>query len=669
MSRMPKEGRRKMIAPACAALDHLRRPGLNAVIPVSREGWQSAVVDADIADGVSRVGTALSQCTEPDVASSAKRLRTAVQDTVDSLAAIAENLWCLDAFDACGGRGVRLVDALADVCAVGLHVAAGFATALDVQAKLPVVEGLLTEILTVERQHSFTDDPCQAAFGVPFESLRDAKGIFSGPRLLSAYYGRYSQLRRRVNSVLSVLTSSPPDLLNALQPAEALVLTDRPLIALRTAIRIRDLLVERLAEDPVKLAQPLRAMKLQVDRSATSHAGMVRVINQLEGAETASDRAALTLDLYRRMVESQLRPWAWTLLQIFGRRGVKAPELTSLREQLLSERVPLLRDAAESILPDPRNAAAHEDYVWDGDQKMLRVGDANVSVDDLEAAISRAYAFMAGAECAWRCVRTESSELALLLDSEDPPGGLRAINTLRAIDHFGTNGLAVRNWFIDGDTLSVLLEELSVQSINPCFQAVMWTSRHLTNVNRFIVKLHGRTRPVMDLGRQPLDACWVVWREAVKHFSSMPQSTFLPANTWARLAVELPDRAMQAVAWLALNDARHAYLDALRDAGPLPGRIAALNSRLHLIGTALAATITTLPMEMVGPLGEVLEVVTAAESWNLPATVGLSSGPAHELEVRIHDLYMFYPVPAILPTVDPRPLDVIEAIGGSAGES
>ena len=403
-------------------------------------------------------------------------------------------------------------------------------------------------------------------------------------------------------------------------------------------------------------------MKLEVDRSATSHAGMVRVMEQLRTAETASDRAVLTLDLYRRMIEGQLRPWAWALLRILGRRGVKAPELSSLREQLLSERILLLSDAAEAILPDPRNAAAHEDYVWDDNLKVLRVGDATVSIADLEAAFSRAYAFMAGAECAWRCVRTESLELARLLDAEDPPGGLRAINTRTAIDHFGTNGLAVRKWFIDGDMLSVLLDELPLSSINPCFQAVMWASRHLENVNRFVVKLPGRAVPAMDLGRQPLDTCFMVWKEAIVSFSAMPMSTFLPANAWARLAVELPDRAMQAVAWLALNNARHAYLDAQEQHGPLSERVAMLNSRLHLIGTALAATLTTLPIEMVGPLEEVLELVTAAASWNLPATIGLSRRPAADLEIRIRDLYMSYPVPAILPTVDARPLDRVEQI-------
>jgi hypothetical protein len=669
MPRIPDDRRKRMIAPARTALDRLRRSGLTAVIPISREGWQSAVADAGVAKGILRVATALTMCTESGLASSPKAMQAAVRGTVDSLVTIAEDLWYLDAFDASGGRGITLLNTLIDACTIGIDVAAGFAEALEMQGRWSVVEGLVAEVLAVEKQYPFVEDPCEAAFGVPFDSVRDAKGIFSGPRLLGQYYGHYSQLQRRLNSILSIITSSPPDLLNALRPAEALVLTQRPLVALRTALRTKNLLGSKLAEDAEKLAQPLNALKSEIDRSATSHAGMVRVAQQLESAETSSERATLTLDLYRRMVEGQLRPWAWTLLRILGRPDGKAPELASLREQLLAERAPLLRDAAEAILPSPRNAAAHEDYTWDDNRKVLQVGDTTISIDDLEAAISRAYAFIAGAECAWRCMRTESSELARLLDNDKAPQELRIIGQMIAVEHFGTNGLSVHKWTVDGDVFSVVVDDLPLSSVNPCFQAVMWASRHLVNTRRFVVKIAGHSRPAMDLGRQPLDACFTVWREAVAHFSAMPQSTFLPANAWARLAVELPHHAVQAISWLALNDAQHAYLDAGEMSGPVPERIAALNSRLHLIATALTATVTTLPIEMMEPLEEVHEVITAAVRWNLPATIGLSSGPAIDSLIQIRDLCMSYPVPAVLPTVDARPLNVVEAEDASRDRS
>src|SRR5262249_47918336 len=157
--------------------------------------------------------------------------------------------------------------------------------------------------------------------------------------------------------------------------------------------------------------------------------------------------------------------------------------------------------------------------------------------------------------------------------------------------HFGTNGLHVRRWEVDRGAFSVEIDELPHRAVNPCFQAVMWASRHLTRVERFVIAVPYRPMPVIELSRSVLDATFVVWCEAIMNLSEMPQSTCLPANMWARLAVEVPDQAARAVAWLAINDALHAYLDTQEASGSLLQRVAPLVARLHLIGTAVAATI------------------------------------------------------------------------------
>jgi hypothetical protein len=327
--------------------------------------------------------------------------------------------------------------------------------------------------------------PCEAAFGVPLADLRDARGVYVPARLLAAYYGRYPDLFKRLRTLLSPVTDEPPDLLNALAPAEALVITSRPLVTLRTARRVRALLHEMLNSDAVRLARPLRRLKLRVDRSAASHSGIVRAVRALDAAESDAERAEVKLDLYRRVAEGQLRPWAWTLLQICGRPAGRTPELSSLREQLLADEHPLLDDAAAAILPLVRNAAAHEDFAWNEERQALVVGEAEIGLAELEDATDRAYAFMYGCECAWACARAASPTLARLLDVEDPPSGLRAINERAALSYFGTNGLLVRNWRHEGGVFTVVLEDLPFSRINPCFQAVMWASRHLGATDRF----------------------------------------------------------------------------------------------------------------------------------------------------------------------------------------
>jgi hypothetical protein len=659
-SALPDVALQRIVTPARNELTRLRRPSPNGVVPVSRSGWDTVLNDAGVAAVGRRFLTELLEVVDPALRSSAKRLRAVTNQFVRVVASIEDDLWYLDAFLPSAGRGQTARDALIDAGIAALDYAMDLCDLEAITPHRTNVETAMADLLAVSGSFPYPDDSCEAAFGVAFDALLDSTGIFSATRLLSAYYGRYPELVRRLNSLLSVITPEPPNLLDALHPAEALVLSERPLIALRTAIRIRELINSKLGTDAEGVATPLRELKLGVDRSAANHAGMVRVVTQLKTAETSAERASLSLDLYRRMVEGQLRPWAWTLLRICGRTAPKAPELGSLRDQLLAEGLPLLRDAAQSILAQARNASAHEDYLWDDDRGVLIVGDSFVQIEDLERATSLAYAFMAGAECGWTCTRSGSPALARLLDAEDPPGGLSAINARTALSHFGTNGLRVGRWKIDAGILSVAIDELPPRGINPCFQAVMWSSRHLGAVNRFIVTLPDSPTPAMDLTRPALDATFFVWREARLKFSAMPMSTFLPANAWARLAVELPDQAAQSVAWLAINDAVHAYLDAEEAKGALLDRVRPLISRLQLIGTSLVATISTLPQSAVGPLEEVLELVIPAVTWNESAARGLSTAPAARLEGQIRHLYESWPAVAVLPTVDARPLDQVE---------
>jgi hypothetical protein len=288
---------------------------------------------------------------------------------------------------------------------------------------------------------------------------------------------------------------------------------------------------------------------------------------------------------------------------------------------------------------------------------VLHVGEAIVSVEDLENAAELAYTFMVGAECAWRCNRTSLPELARLLDSEDPPSGLRAIRERAALEHFGTNGVSPQRWSHESRRLTVVLDELPHRSVDPCFQAAIWASRHLESVERVIVQVQNGSITAMDLPRSALDANFLVWKEARARFDVMPGSTFLVTNAAARLAVESPAEAAQAVTWLALNDVMHAYIDGAQGIAPIRDRIAQLAARLQLAVVSLSTTAPTLPAAAVcGLLYRALDLLVPAASWAASAARGLSPGPSGQLQRRIEQLYDDLPVVALLPTIDRRPM-------------
>jgi hypothetical protein len=552
-----------------------------------------------------------------------------------------------------GGEAVQLRDRLIACCESALDG--------ELSTASKRAEGVTQSLLAIAALPGDEfDDACEAAFGVSYDSLCDSRGTYAPSRLFAAYYGRYDELADRVAKVLAPITDEPPHLLNGLHAAESLIVTPRPLLTLRVAADVTRVFSQGLSADPEALAAPLRQLKLRVDRSAASHAGIVRTTQALGEAKTDAEHAELRLDLYRRMVEGQLRPWAWTLLRIRGQSNEKSPDLNGLRELLVADGLPLLRDAADAILPAARNAAAHEDFEWDEAGEIVRIGDAAVTVAELKDGIERAYAFMCGAEAAWACARARWPQLATLLDVDDPPEGLKTMNVRGALSHFGTNGLRVHDWQYERGVLAVTIDELPFRLINPCFQATAWASRYVADASRVKVLLPSLPRPAADLSRQALDATFVVWTQARACFAAMPLSTFLPANVDARLQVELPDEAALAAAWLAVNDAVHAYNEAHDGPGSKQVRAAELALRLDLIGAALAATIAILPPQSVDPLREALDLALAAATWAGSAARSGLSGPSASLEMQFRALHERWPVPAVMPTVDNRPLDALE---------
>ncbi|MYX08866.1 hypothetical protein GTW98_19005 [Streptomyces sp. SID8375] len=502
------------------------------------------------------------------------------------------------------------------------------------------------------------EDPCMEVFGTRREDVSEDTGIFSESRLYGHYYGRYGQLAAKVDDVWSALTDSPPSLMDGLMPAWMLMHATYPLTMYRASVFAREQIKRSFAADPAASAAALRAYKLRIDKSKASHAGIIRTQNAANASTTNAEKAELTLDLYRRVIEGQFRPWAWTLLQLRGRVGSRLPELNALREMLLADGHRVLGDAARAILPAARNAAAHEDFVWDEELEKIHIGDATTSVTELEEAISRAYDFMCGCECAIVQCRANDPDLVEAMASEDPPGGSLARNVAVAINMFGTNGLRVKSHTLDRGIFSVYLEEWDLQAVNPGLQALTAASQVLHKVNKFQVRVGVPAVLAADIDRSHLQKNWYVWLRARSRFTEMPLSTFLPANAAVRLAVESPTEAVRAVTWLALNDAMHAFADAAevsRDPRRFKRLWPHLQARLELIAYSVmvANEIVGTDDEAAAAAQELLKKVALEVAKPVKdVVVSFVIGLGNTIERHWRELG---PVP-VLPTLDKTPL-------------
>lgn len=182
-------------------------------------------------------------------------------------------------------------------------------------------------------------------------------------------------------------------------------------------------------------------------------------------------------------------------------------------------------------------------------------------------------------------------------------------------------------------------------AIDPCFQAVLEASRRLNPDRVVVVKIRGAADPIVDLSREAIGIADTVWGKAVRSFRPLPLCTFLAANAANRLAVETPESAGVAIAWLALNDAAHAFNEAYDGLGGAR-KLARLTARLELVASAIEATCIVLPVDATTPLSRAATLVSKATA--ATASRDAVALIAAEDSIRSH---LHAPMPSPLPTL------------------
>jgi hypothetical protein len=188
----------------------------------------------------------------------------------------------------------------------------------------------------------------------------------------------------------------------------------------------------------------------------------------------------------------------------------------------------------------------------------------------------------------------------------------------------------------------------------------MWASRHLTDAQLIKVYRTDRDEPALELRRIALDLNASVWIRARKAFFAMPTATFLVANLEARLAVEDDRTAARSIAWLAASDA----LDALEELTKFnTGRVRSerrVAARLNLVEYSSRQCLSLLApecRELIVDLADLFQRILIEFSKPTRQRIPIVLKSNHQ---RLYKVFEKLPIPSEIPTLDPRPLDVVE---------
>lgn len=352
-----------------AALPPCPRP----VIPASRTAWLEALADAHLTIDPN----CLLKEQEKAVVSAAARgdateLRLVANNLANSTVSFARDLRLISLLEPGGHLAERLHDSLLGLSNQILSCVGG---AGDVRETLDYRAETQSALVQLQEDAlEFPEDPFLAIFDAPRQELCDARGVPTTTRILGRHYGQYEKLERRVRPIVgAVWPNTGITLENAVEVVMGLIGTPRFLPTIRATLEVVELAKMETARQGVAWARPILEVKRRVGRSVANHQASLRAHQTLQEASSSAERAELLLDLYRRMIEGQLRPSTWSLVRLYGAGSQRMPETSSLRDQLLSVGTPAMLDAARAILPAVRNAAAHEDFMWDDKNGRLLV--------------------------------------------------------------------------------------------------------------------------------------------------------------------------------------------------------------------------------------------------------------------------------------------------------
>ncbi|WP_252976030.1 hypothetical protein [Janibacter melonis] len=288
---------------------------------------------------------------------------------------------------------------------------------------------------------------------------------------------------------------------------------------------------------------------------------VTRLLMSDEGAHEES-RNMLLADLYKRVVEGSFKHYLWALWCLGRGSWSEVPMLSTMRAQISASAVWESELASTCIIPQMRNAEAHESIAWDGHEGAYRIQGELVSLETVRLALSMARSFSSGCEGAFVLFWSLLHE-----HGKAPPGSEpHALDGWeRAVATFGANGVDVLDADVNRPDARLYTSELEVVQINPSFVALINAQISLPKVVEFTLVDEASGQEIYTVSASALLRARWLRSLALQAFASMPFSVFLPANWDARRRREAPLQAIRSVSWISVDDTLDATITASDD--------------------------------------------------------------------------------------------------------
>lgn len=295
-----------------------------------------------------------------------------------------------------------------------------------------------------------------------------------------------------------LIDDSLPLTVKLLHHLAVLALSDRPLVAHRAALLARDLVTSRLKSEPELTCSVIARHVDREPEMLFSHRGQIAYWDAYTRAEHQEERARAAMDLYRAVLEGDIKRTATVVMELMGKAVPQGASLATIRDLLSAEDgQPLCKLLASTIRSEWRNANAHEDFHWDPVNSTLLLGGRSADLEQVMDAAIRARTICHGFEHGVAVAYTQNPSL-IIWGTGDANYVSRDLAILQAAGEARFPVLDIRR---HGSLVRLDVPDVSVESLREAFRAILRAAIADPSVERWELRQTSPDRPLLHVDR------------------------------------------------------------------------------------------------------------------------------------------------------------------------
>ncbi len=332
------------------------------------------------------------------------------------------------------------------------------------------------------------------AFGIPLNS--DAH-VDLNDALSEQFRQRKVQTEECARSLCDHLLPSAHDYVpDPRHVLVSLMMAPRPLIAHRTALLTRDLVLCLLPLHAKLAAEAYAPLMRRANQNRFAHAGVRQGLRALSAGDRDPDsRLYFAAYGYLDLIEVPLRLTAEALLRMQGRSGLERLSLARVAQAVASHGGALTDQLGGLLRTRWRNAIAHRDLYWDPVAEIVVFDREQVPFTEFSRTYGRAFSFHQGFEVGVALARSASADLrdAMAVAAGPRPSALRDSRIRDRLSlHGNTFGLAQRR----GSSFLLSTGALSPQTFGNLCVALLEAAGEDESIGFWVVYARGYEQPL-----------------------------------------------------------------------------------------------------------------------------------------------------------------------------